>query len=102
MRMRRAIIPASALEIVILFFMGSLSVVLFPDIWRPAGSLALFAVIAGATLSISALPVIARIRMDLNLAGREVGSTILTAATIDDAIGWVYLCLCSEHRRFGS
>jgi Kef-type K+ transport system membrane component KefB len=88
-RWRRAIIPASDLGIVILFFRGSLSVVLFPDIWRPAGSLALFAVIAGATLSISALPVIARIRMDLNLAGREVGSNILTAATIDGAIGWV-------------
>ena len=89
MRRRRAIILTSALGIVIPFFMGSLSVILFPNIWRPVGSLALFAVIVGATLSISALPVIARILMDLNLARREVGSTILAAATIDDAIGWV-------------
>lgn len=89
MRSRRAIILTSALGIIIPFSMGSLSVILFPDIWRPSGSLSLFAVIAGATLSISALPVIARILMDLNLARSEVGSTILTAATIDDAIGWV-------------
>jgi Kef-type K+ transport system membrane component KefB len=89
MRRRRAIILTSAFGIIIPFFMGSLSVILFPDIWRPSGNLALFAVIAGATLSISALPVIARILMDLNLAGREVGSTILASATIDDAIGWV-------------
>ena len=89
MRSRRAIILTSALGIIIPFSMGSISVILFPDIWRPSGSLSLFAVIAGATLSISALPVIARILMDLNLARSEVGSTILTAATIDDAIGWV-------------
>ena len=38
MRWRRAIILTSAFGIIIPFFMGSLSVILFPDIWRPSGT----------------------------------------------------------------
>ena len=47
-----------------------------------------FAVFVGTALSISALPVIARILVDLNLLRQQIGVIILSAATIDDLIGW--------------
>lgn len=49
---------------------------------------ALFALFMGAALSISALPVIARILMDLKLLQKELGLVVMTAATINDLIGW--------------
>ena len=87
-RRRRTIAFTSTLGILVPFSVGYLSVIFFPRIWRATGDPGIFAIIIGTTLSISALPVIARILMDLGLAKKEVGATILTAATIDDALGW--------------
>jgi hypothetical protein len=42
----------------------------------------------GTILSISAIPVIARILMDLGLIRTSFGAVVLAAATIDDLIGW--------------
>jgi Kef-type K+ transport system membrane component KefB len=42
----------------------------------------------GTALSISALPVIVRILMDLDLMNTDMGMIITGAATIDDLIGW--------------
>jgi Kef-type K+ transport system membrane component KefB len=43
----------------------------------------------GTALCISALPVVARILMDLNLYRSKVGAIILTAAVFDDLVGWL-------------
>jgi Kef-type K+ transport system membrane component KefB len=48
----------------------------------------LFALFMGAALSISALPVIARILMDLKLIRQEIGVVVMTAATVNDLLGW--------------
>ena len=53
----------------------------------------LFALFVGTALSISALPVIARILMDMNLLKTEVGTVVMAAATIDDLIGWTLFAL---------
>lgn len=42
----------------------------------------------GTALGISALPVIARILMDLGLVRHELGSVVLTSATLNDLVGW--------------
>jgi Kef-type K+ transport system membrane component KefB len=42
----------------------------------------------GIALSISALPVIARIFADLRLARSALASTVLAAAALDDIVGW--------------
>ena len=53
----------------------------------------IFALFMGTALSISALPVIARILMDLDLLKTELGGIIMGAATINDIIGWSIFAL---------
>ncbi len=73
-----------------------------PGLWgAPAGGgngpLALF---IGAALSISALPVIARILMDLDLLRHELGGIVMAAATLDDLVGWALFAVVLN--RFGA
>jgi Kef-type K+ transport system membrane component KefB/nucleotide-binding universal stress UspA family protein len=42
-------------------------------------------------LSISAIPVVAKVLMDLKLTRRDMGQTVLASAMIDDTIGWILL-----------
>src|SRR5258708_25857174 len=49
----------------------------------------IFALFVGTALSISALPVIARILMDLNLLRTEMGTVIISSAMFDDLLGWI-------------
>jgi K+:H+ antiporter len=51
----------------------------------------LFALFLATAMSISAIPVIARILMDLNLYKTRVGMVILSTAIADDTIGWIVL-----------
>jgi len=48
-----------------------------------------FALFFGTALAISALPVIAKILMDIGLYKSEVGSVIMAAAVFDDLAGWI-------------
>ncbi len=49
----------------------------------------IFSLFFGTALSISALPVIAKTLLDLNLLKSQIGSLILAAAMVDDLIGWM-------------
>ncbi len=49
----------------------------------------LFIAFMGAALSISALPVIARILLDLELLKSPLGNLTIAVATINDAVGWM-------------
>lgn len=48
----------------------------------------------GTALGISALPIIARILLDLNLLDKEIGSVILTSAVLNDLVGWAIFAVC--------
>lgn len=48
-----------------------------------------FALFVGIGLSITALPVIAKILMDLNMLKSDIGMLIMAAAMINDLIGWI-------------
>jgi Kef-type K+ transport system membrane component KefB len=50
-----------------------------------------FALFLATALSISAIPVLAKILMDLDLMRREFGQTVLAAGMIDDITGWTML-----------
>ncbi len=52
-----------------------------------------FALFMATAMSISAIPVIAKVLMDLNLMRRDVGQTILAAGMSDDTTGWVLLSI---------
>src|SRR4051794_20258718 len=47
-----------------------------------------FALFVAAALSLTAFPVLARILGEMRLDGTEVGAVVLTAAAIDDVLGW--------------
>jgi Kef-type K+ transport system membrane component KefB len=52
-----------------------------------------FAVFLGVALSISAIAVIAKVVMELNLMRRDIGQTIIAAGMSDDTIGWILLSI---------
>ena len=81
---------ASLMGIAVPFILGFGMVILFPDLWREHfhGRTLFFAMFMGTALSISALPVIARTLMDLDLMKTDMGMIITGAATIDDLVGW--------------
>ena len=86
----KAIFLTSLLGSAVPFVLGYCTVLLAPQLWgqpaleRPA----LLALAIGTALSISALPVIARILMEIRLIDSEMGNTILASASIGDLIGW--------------
>ncbi len=48
-----------------------------------------FALFVGIAMSITALPVIAKILMDLNMFRSDIGMLIMSAAMVNDLLGWV-------------
>ncbi len=56
---------------------------------RGANAPIAFAVFVGIALSITALPVIAKILLDLNLAKSDMGMLIISSAMLNDLVGWI-------------
>lgn len=52
-----------------------------------------FSLFVATAMSISAIPVISKVLMDLNLMRRDIGQTILAAGMSDDTIGWILLSI---------
>jgi Kef-type K+ transport system membrane component KefB len=89
------ILWTSILGIIIPFAIGYGLVIFVPGIWgnQPQGKGLPFALFIGTALSISALPVISRILMDLNLLKSRLGTVIISSAAINDLIGWFLLAI---------
>jgi Kef-type K+ transport system membrane component KefB len=54
-----------------------------------------FALFLGVAMCVSAIPVIAKTLMDMNLLHRNIGQLTLTAGMVDDAFGWFMLSVVS-------
>jgi Kef-type K+ transport system membrane component KefB len=50
-----------------------------------------FALFIGTAMSISAIPVIAKVLMEMKIIRRDIGQVTLAAGMIDDTIGWILL-----------
>ncbi|OGT34703.1 MAG: hypothetical protein A2W28_03715 [Gammaproteobacteria bacterium RBG_16_51_14] len=94
-RRRKQIVLTSFLGWLFPMVLGIAAVQLFPGVWGAAASKSgwAFGIFVGTALSISALPVIARILMDLGLIQKELGSIVMTAATVNDVIGWLLFAI---------
>lgn len=82
----------SLFSMVIPFFTGFAVAWFFPEIFsisNEKGPKLLFALFFGTALSISALPVIARILMDMNLFKTNIGMVIIASAMFNDLLGWL-------------
>ncbi|MGW2230487.1 cation:proton antiporter [Streptomyces formicae] len=55
----------------------------------------MFALFLGVAMCVSAIPVIAKTLMDMNLMHRDVGQLTLAAGMIDDTFGWLMLSVVS-------
>jgi Kef-type K+ transport system membrane component KefB len=77
------------------FALGYGSVWLFPGLWNHGVHTGLLplSLFVGLALSITALPVIARILVDLGLIKEDLGTVIMSAATINDLIGWTLFAI---------
>lgn len=63
------------------------------DLVGDPGQRTVFALFLATALSISAIPVLAKVLMDLDLMRRDIGQTLLAAAMLNDAAGWTLLGL---------
>jgi Kef-type K+ transport system membrane component KefB/nucleotide-binding universal stress UspA family protein len=52
-----------------------------------------FALFIATSMAIAAIPVVAKVLMDLNLTRRDIGQTLVAAAMIDDTTGWILLSI---------
>jgi Kef-type K+ transport system membrane component KefB len=93
-RQRRAqVAGTSLLGLLVPMGLGVASVWLFPGVWGRGADVWAFSLFVGTALSISALPVIARILMDLGLIRKELGIIVMTAAALDDVVGWTLFAI---------
>jgi len=88
----RAALVASATGMLVPFVLGYGLGLVMPDSYlaEPEHRL-LFSAFLATALAISAMPVIAKILMDLDLTKRNIGLVILSAGVIDDTAGWLVL-----------
>jgi len=83
-----ATVRISAWGMLVPFTLGLASATLFPTLLMETPS-PVFSVFFATALSISALPVVAKILKDINLIKTDLGAIIISAATIDDLCGWM-------------
>ena len=62
----------------------------------------LFSLFLATTMSISAMPVIAKILVDLDLTKRNIGLVILSAGVVDDTAGWLILSMIAGAATHGT
>lgn len=61
-----------------------------------------FALFIGTAMSISAIPVIAKVLMEMKIIRRDIGQITLAAGMIDDTIGWILLSVVAGLASSGS
>lgn len=90
----KAAISTGFFGMVIPFFLGFAAAWYYPE-WFGADQTPQlqFALFMGTALSISALPVIARILIDLNLFKTKLGMVIIASAMLIDLLGWLMFSL---------
>ncbi len=88
----RAALIASAMGMVIPFASGFGLGLFMPEPYlaNPQRRI-LFSFFLATAMAISAMPVIAKILMDLDLTKRNIGLVILSAGVVDDTAGWLIL-----------
>lgn len=66
-----------------------------PDVLgkNPTGDMLPFVLFIGIAMSITALPVIAKILIDINLLKTDTGMLIMSAAMVNDLLGWMGFAL---------
>ncbi|MHC1737665.1 MAG: cation:proton antiporter [Ignavibacteriaceae bacterium] len=91
LKQKKIALITSIMGIVVPFGLGFLAAYLFPEFFgiRDQSMRLVFALFIGTALSITALPVVARTLMDLNLFKTDIGYLIIASAMVNDLVGWI-------------
>ncbi|MFD9407291.1 cation:proton antiporter [Streptomyces sp. NPDC059989] len=82
--------------------LGVATGLLLPSSLLPGGTDPMvFALFLGVAMCVSAIPVIAKTLLDMNLLHREVGQLTLASAVVDDVVGWFLLSVVSAMATVG-
>jgi len=90
-RQGKSALLVSSFGIVIPFAFGFVTAFLLPQLLGAGsgGNRLVFSLFIGTALSISALPVVARILIDLGLLNSDMGTIVMSSAMFDDLVGWI-------------
>lgn len=93
-RHARTAISVAAGGLLLPFASGLTLALWLPDslLVDPEGRI-VFVLFLATAMSISAIPVLAKVLIDLNLMRRDVGQTMMAAGMIDDTIAWIMLSI---------
>jgi Kef-type K+ transport system membrane component KefB len=89
----KAAVFTSLLGMIIPFAIGFAAAWYYPEFFKNEQDKFLYSLFFGTAMSISALPVIARILMDMNLFRTKIGMIIIASAMFDDLMGWLIFSL---------
>jgi len=93
-RHARTAIGTAAGGLIVPFATGFLLGLYLPDsLLADKGQRLVFALFIAASMSISAIPVIAKVLMDLNLMRHDIGQIIIASGMCDDTSAWIILSI---------
>ncbi len=96
------VVIITAFSIIIPFTIGAYIAYRFPGLFGITESSYPLSVFIGISVSITALPLIARILMNIQLFHSDIGMLIMTAAVITDLVGWLLFSLLIQLVHTGS
>lgn len=95
-RQGRAALTISAGGLLLPLGLGVLVGLALPATMRGAGiNTTVFALLIGVSIAVSAIPVIAKVLLEMGLMHRNVGQLVMSTATVDDIVGWTLLSVLS-------
>lgn len=94
---RRVAATVSLSSVALPFGLGAAAALLLHEQFSHVGShevrLLSFALFIGATMSVTAFPVLARVLSERHMLGTELGSFVLACAAMDDVLAWTILAV---------
>ncbi|MEX8519936.1 MAG: cation:proton antiporter [Leptothrix sp. (in: b-proteobacteria)] len=92
-RNRRAVWWVAIAGMLAPFGLGLLFAALLPDAYLTGGSRFAFGLFVATAFSITALPILGRIMIEFDLTRTPLGVITISAAAINDVVGWLLLAL---------
>lgn len=96
---RRTALSVSSVGILLPFSLGLLLGRWMHEALGLSGSSLNFALFMATAMSITAIPILGRIMLDLNMNRTRIGALTISAAAVDDASGWIILALVTAITR---
>ncbi|MBU3077742.1 cation:proton antiporter [Sphingomonas quercus] len=96
-RLRRATLFVAIPSIAVPFALGFGIGIVSAASLAPGMDRLIYSLFCGIALAITAVPVLGRILVEYRLAGDELGVVAISAAAINDVVGWVLLALISAY-----